>query len=91
MAEQVAFTAADGTAVTEKMLDEMFEDAERGELPGEPGPIHVGRPLSIQSDGPAAARSYRLGAEREAKLDRLAKERGLKDRSAVLRQLVDAA
>jgi hypothetical protein len=82
---------SDGVPVTQSMIDGWAGEAERGVLPGDPGPVTRGRPRSIQDDEPARASSYRLGKAREEKLERLARERGLKDRSEVLRQLIDAA
>jgi predicted transcriptional regulator len=89
MKNKILFTSG-GIPVTEEMIDNWAEAAERGELPGEPGPVRRGRPFSVGSSESAEVVSFRLDSARKAKLERLAKERET-DRSEVIRQLIDAA
>jgi hypothetical protein len=91
MSDRVLFTS-NGKAVTEEMLRREDERWEAGDYPGTGwGKRTVGRPRAIDDDGPAETITFRPGKARVEKLERLAKERGLKDRSEVLRQLIDAA
>jgi len=81
--------AHDGTVVTQQMLDEWFEQAEAGELPGTPGPTHPGRPLSI-GDEAATPLTVRLDGARRRKLEHLAKTRRV-SKAQVMRDLLDQA
>ena len=81
--------ASDGTVVTQRMLDDWFERAEAGELPGSPGPTHPGRPLSI-GDEVATPVTIRLDGARRRKLEQLATTGGV-SKAQIMRDLLDRA
>lgn len=83
------FTAADGTAVSEETLAGWVADAEAGNLPGVPGPVRKGRPLSIGEEA-AVPVTIRLDPARRLKLQRLADARQV-SRAQVVRELLDQA
>ena len=82
--------AENGTNVTEAMLDAWVDEAESGHLPGKPGPVRMGRPLSVGSAAPALPVTVRLSESQRDKLEHLA-EVGHVSRAAVLRDLLDQA
>ena len=82
-------TAHDGTVVTREMLDRWAEKADAGHLPGTPGPIHRGRPLSVGEE-PAEPVTIRLDARRRLKLEQLARARHV-SQAQVVRDLLDQA
>jgi predicted transcriptional regulator len=84
-----AVIAHDGTVVTPAMLDDWFEQAEAGELPGEPGPTRRGRPLSIGEEA-ATPVTVRLDMERRRKLELMAEMRHV-SQAQVMRDLLDHA
>ena len=81
--------ARDGTVVTPDMLDEWFEQAEAGELPGSAGPTRAGRPLSV-GDEAAVPVTVRLDEARRRKLALLAKTRHV-SQAQIVRDLLDRA
>jgi predicted transcriptional regulator len=85
----ILFTSVEGIPVTQAMIDEWADAAERGELPGKPGPVRKGRPVVV---GRGANRTVglRLDEQRFLKLQQLAKDRHT-NKSEVMRQLIDAA
>ena len=83
------FVAADGTVVPEAKLAAWVADAEAGNLPGKPGPVRRGRPLSIGEEV-AVPVTIRLDPARRLKLQRLADARHV-SRAQVVRELLDQA
>jgi hypothetical protein len=82
-----------GVPVTRGMIEQWRQRWESGDYPGSGwGPTKRGPKVTVgDDDEPAGTITFRVGKKRKAKLEQLVKERGLKDRSEVLRQLIDAA
>jgi hypothetical protein len=88
--DTILFTSG-GTPVTQDMLDQLGDQWESGDYPGDGwGPVRRGRPLTVGVTKRAKTIGLRLDEKRDEKLNRLAHERHT-NRSEVLRQLIDAA
>ena len=74
--------------LTDELLDEWAEACERGEYPGTPGEIVVGRPRISAED--LATITFKLPKSQVAALDETAKRAG-ETRSQFLRSLVNDA
>ncbi|MDR0483357.1 MAG: ribbon-helix-helix domain-containing protein [Cellulomonadaceae bacterium] len=67
MSATKAIRDINGKLISAARIDELFEQAEAGILPGRPGPVRMGRPLSVGHQ-PAGTRTVRLTAEMDADL-----------------------
>ena len=82
---------SDGTVLTEKMMDEIADRAERGILPGKPGKFLVGPPGRPRlSDEDLVTIAFKVPRSRRDELDRAASSHGQK-RSEFLRDALEAA
>lgn len=84
----MTYRTAKGTLLTDELLDEWAEACERGEYPGTPGEIVVGRPRISAED--LATITFKLPKSQVAALDETAKRAG-ETRSQFLRSLVNEA
>lgn len=84
----MTYRTAKGTLLTDELLDEWAEACERGEYPGTPGEIVVGRPRISAED--LATITFKLPKSQVAALDETAKRAG-ETRSQFLRSLVNDA
>ena len=84
----MTYRTAKGTGLTDELLDEWAEACERGEYPGTPGEIVVGRPRISAED--LATITFKLPKSQVAALDETAKRAG-ETRSQFLRSLVNDA
>lgn len=84
----MTYRTAKGTLLTDELLDEWAEACERGEYPGTPGEIVVGRPRISVED--LATITFKLPKSQVAALDETAKRAG-ETRSQFLRSLVNDA
>ncbi len=84
----MTYRTAKGTLLTDELLDEWAEACERGEYPGTPGKIVVGRPRISAED--LATITFKLPKSQVAALDETAKRAG-ETRSQFLRSLVNDA
>lgn len=81
--------AAGGTYVTDEMLDEWSDAAERGELPGTPGPLIPGPPTASAMFR-ACADLLSLDANQRSKIETIAYTKHIPE-AQVVRELIDAA
>lgn len=80
------YTAVDGTEFTDKDIERWADDHERGYSGSHTGPAVPGRPVSVGAE--AKPFTLRLDANRRAKLDKVARERGTTV-SDLMRGLID--
>lgn len=78
----------DGIEITDELVERWAEPWERGEIPGTPGKIVVGRPRISAED--LATITFKLPKSQVAALDETAKRAG-ETRSQFLRSLVSEA
>lgn len=72
----MVFTAKGARVVTDDMLDEWADDAERGEFGGTAGPVYSGPVFDVSPADPVN-RTFALSADMSAMLDAVAKRRGV--------------
>lgn len=84
----MTYRTSKGTLLTDELLDEWGEACERGEYPGTPGEIVVGRPRISTED--LATVTFKLPKSQVGALDDIAKRAG-ETRSQYLRALVAEA
>jgi hypothetical protein len=81
----MAFLAANGTNVTDQMLDQWAAEANSGIIPGTPGPVIAGSPLDYPDTF-----WVQLDSSRFSKIDQIAQAQH-RSPAEVLNDLVDAA
>ena len=86
----MGIVAENGTIVNDAMLDAWVAEAEAGRLPGKPGPVRMGRPLSVGATTAALPVTVRLSENQRDKLEHLAEAKHV-SRATVLRDLLDQA
>lgn len=82
---------ADGSILTEEMMDRIAEDAERGILPGKPGKYLIGPPGRPRlSDEDLVTVAFKVPRSKREEMDEAAARRD-QTRSEFLRDALDAA